>query len=328
MIKNSKTSINQRLINIASTSATTASLAPSSLAAPSSSLSSVPSFSSAVPSMQPQSSKPSSTRLQSAPTTTTEPSIQPQSSKSSTLRQLSPTTTTEPTAVRRMKEVTEAEEVVIVVTDSNGKYLNPSLLHDTKKVVIEERATWEMALNQIPKPPIPGNVKDVVLIPGINNVMSQDQQISDILNIADMTGKKYQRAFPNATIHLGSIAPVNEKCLNYNFHLQELATQREAPFITTEEMFDARNGKLKPNILNGMHYTKMGIRPLAIQIKRSLYNRKTKTMLNPQTLRPHFQPHPQPHPDQAHHVKQQLGPNTAMILETFFNIAKACLPQQ
>ena len=252
------------------------------------------------------------------------------------------TNMTEPTP-GRPRDVPGAKEndaTIILVTDSNGKHLDPELLHDTKKVVIEKRATWEMARDLIPKVPNPAVVTDVVLLPGINNVMTKDQQISDILQIADLTGKKYQGAFPNATIHLGSIAPVNEKCLNYNFHLQELAKHRGAPFITIEDMYDGATGRLRPNVLNGIHYSKVGIRPLAKQIKRNLYrrmvsasNHQSNSQMQPRFKMPHqIARHQvdfkmQPGLEKPHHVAYP-SQNAKMILETFFNIAKACLPQQ
>ena len=269
-------------------------------------------------------------------------------------------------------------DVVLVIADSNGNHLDPDKLHDSKKVVVEERNSWEAALNHIPMVPNREMVTDVVLATGTQNVMRNHQQLNEIISIADETGKKYQRAFPKATIHLGSIAPANEKCINYNTHLQELAKEREAPFITTEGTFDGKSGMVKPNVLNGLYYSKTGIRLFAKQIKRSLYNKGPRVVAGNHMLpqnnaqRPHWQTHQQslgvwpqatchqqqsmpptmmqpnimavPHPQllsqpntdtfgsksQAQPrttLEQQLGPNMAQALETFFKIAKVCLPQ-
>ena len=268
--------------------------------------------------------------------------------------------------------------MVLVIADSNGNHLDPDKLHDSKKVVVEERNSWEAALNHIPMVPNREMVTDVVLATGTQNVMRNHQQLNEIISIADETGKKYQRAFPKATIHLGSIAPANEKCINYNTHLQELAKEREAPFITTEGTFDGKSGMVKPNVLNGLYYSKTGIRLFAKQIKRSLYNKGPRVVAGNHMLpqnnaqRPHWQTHQQslgvwpqatchqqqsmpptmmqpnimavPHPQllsqpntdtfgsksQAQPrttLEQQLGPNMAQALETFFKIAKVCLPQ-
>ena len=320
-------SINSRLLNLAASPAPAEPSAPLSTTAPLPlpSETSVPQV--ALPSPSPLSSSlplpPSgiSSLASKSPT---------QKSQAETLSAKSPSPVTNgarPAAgsTRELPDINRAEEVIIVVTDSNGKHLNPELLHDTKKVVLERRATWEMARDYMPKPLYPASVTDVVLITGINNVMNENQHISDILQTADATARMYQNAFPNATIHLGSIAPANEKCLNYNFHLQDLATRRKAPFITIEEMYDRGNGQLKSNVLNGIHYTKVGIRPLAKQMKRSLYRQRTAPVLDP--------PNHQGYPQMAHrlgraHQVAHPSQNAAMILETFFNFAKACLPQQ
>ena len=295
-----------------------------------------------------------------------------------------------PATGNRSREAELIKEVVLVIADSNGTHLNPALLHDSKKVVIEERKSWEAALNHVPKLPNPDRVTDIILATGTLNVMRDNQPISSVLNVVDATGKKYHSTFPNATIHLGSIAPANERCVNYNFHLQGLAAEREAPFISTDGIFDERSGRVKPNFLNGMYFSKTGIRPFAKQIKRSLYDKRTKSVPTKQSAQPnrhlheqakcfpnanaqgpqwqkqcllqpaylqrqpdeqqrtsnhntgdtgyHHQPQPQqqsnanifgtifqPQPQQS--LEQQLGPNMSQALETFFKIARVCLPQ-
>ena len=303
-------SIRSRLLSIASSSAPTVPVAPPS------SLSPTP------PKEAPTSSSLTSSSSSATATAQTSRGV-------SSMAKSSPlvTNTTKPTPGRTREgpDGDKSGEVVIVITDSNGKHLNPELLHDTKKVVIERRATWEMARDYIPKPSNPASVTDVVLVPGINNVMREDQQISHILQIADATARMYQNAFPKATIHLGSIAPANEKCLNYNLHLQDLAAHRGAPFITIEDMYDRGNGQLKPNSLNGIHYTKVGIRPLAKQMKRSLYRQRTLPMQESHNHQAF--PRMGSRPERAQCITHP-SQNAAMILETFFNIAKACLPQQ
>ena len=233
----------------------------------------------------------------------------------------------------------------MIVADANGKLLDPALLHDSKKVVIEKRDSWEAALNQIPRTSNPEIVTDIVFVTGMKEVMMQSQQLPDILNTADTTGKSYQRAFPNATIHLGSIAPVNERCINYNSHLQELAKQRETPFISTEGLFYERSGMVKEGTLNGGYFTKLGIRIFAKQMKRSLYKKNPKVTINPRAnsiqqwpqrlrcIQPQYQQNPGQslqRPALVHSSQDQDkkgGVNMIQALETFFKIAKACLPQ-
>ena len=264
----------------------------------------------------------------------------------------------------------EAQEAIIVVVDSNGQHINPGLLHNTKKVFIEERSTWEAVRDHLPNIPYPQKITDVVFLTGINNVISMEQQLQNILDTADQAGKNWGKRYPQATFHLSSIAPVDGQCMNYNFHLQDLADNRKVSFITIENMFDENNGRLKPNVLERNQLTKYGTSLLATQIKRSLYKKKTVTgSHNHQSkgvrtpslqhrptwpVRPvqqfqfqqsepkqHCQPWPSMHrlPNQPTWAQRvQAVPqwhnqgglpkrNTAMILETFFNIAKACLPQ-
>ena len=255
------------------------------------------------------------------------------------------------------------QDVVMVVADSNGKLLDPTLLHDSKKVIIEKRDSWETALNNIPKTSNPEVVKDIVFMTGMKDVTEMSQQLPDILDLADTTAKSYQRAFHKATIHLGSIAPANERCINYNSHLQGLAKTRDTPFISTEGLFSERSGMVKEGTLSGGLFTKTGIRIFAKQMKRSLYQRKFNGKVNPQAghvqqwpqpsgqlrqplqkpqpqrqqwpqpsgqFQQPFQPQPQ-RPSTLPQCQQNLdnvgGVNMIQALETFFKIAKACLPQ-
>ena len=238
-----------------------------------------------------------------------------------------PTTTTPPllsgTQTEKPGDQNKTDEVIIVVADSNGKHLKPNLLHDKKKVIIETRFTWEDAHCSIPKPDHPEKVKDIVMLIGVNNIKNAHEQIPDVVKKADVTCRKYQESFPNATIHLGSIAPVDSKCMAYNLNLQELATERGAPFISTEGMFD-RSGNVKPDTLHGIHYTRRGVCTIAKAIKRSLYNCPPRLTM-PASLPAITKRVPAEFTNQTSSTSPV--PNHALILETFCNIAKACLQQ-
>ena len=241
----------------------------------------------------------------------------------------SPTTTTPPFPCETPTEnpgdqnKNQTDEVIIVVADSNGKHLKPNLLHDKKKVIIETRFTWEDAHGTLPKTDYPEKVKDIVMLIGLNNIKNAHEQIPDVVKKADVTCRKYQESFPNATIHLGSIAPVDSKCMAYNLNLQELATERGAPFISTEGMFD-RSGNVKPDILHGIHYTRRGVSTIAKAIKRSLYNCPPRRVM-PASLPAIPKRAPAEFTNQTSSASPV--PNHALILETFCNIAKACLQQ-
>ena len=116
----------------------------------------------------------------------------------------------------------------------------------------------------------------------------------------DTACRSYQAKYPKATITLGSVAPANDKCVEYNVHVENLAAERRAPFISTEEMFDQK-GQIKTNCMDDdVHYSKQGITHIAKQIKRNLYDYKTipRVHKNYQPRMVHFQ-HIHPHNQSA-----------------------------
>ena len=102
---------------------------------------------------------------------------------------------------------------------SNGQHLIPNLLHEDKNVIIEERFTIEDAVGDIPR--CNDEVTDVVMVVGFNNIRKPNSRI-------------YQS--PKALFHIGSVSPMNEKCIQFNVELQNLAQNRNASFISTEPM--------------------------------------------------------------------------------------------
>ena len=61
----------------------------------------------------------------------------------------------------------------------------------------------------------------------------------------------YQSRFPKALIHIGSVPPMNEKCIQFNVKLQNLAQNRNASFISAEPMLEQTSSgmRFKPNVL-------------------------------------------------------------------------------
>ena len=227
------------------------------------------------------------------------------------------------------KNAVQNDEVILVIADSNGKFLKPNLLHDKKKVIIETKYTWEETQCSIPLLDHPEKVTDIVMLTGINDVKNSHSNIPDVLKTADVTCRKYQESFPNSIIHLGSIAPADSKCMSYNMHLQELAAERGAPFISTDGMFNT-SGNVKPDILHGIHYTRRGVCTIAKAVKKSLYNRPPR-LPKPSISSTIPRGSPAVTPNQVSTMCQPSAnqvsstPNHALILETFCNIAKACL---
>ena len=171
----------------------------------------------------------------------------------------------------------EKSETALLIGDSNTKNLVPNLLHEQKKVVIEPRFTLEQAMENIPQIEKPQEVSDIIMLTGVNNVKQQNANIPETIQKLDKVCKKYSDRFPNAKIHIGSIAPSNEKHVQYNNQLRNLATERQVPFISTDTMFDRNSGSLRPDMVNGIHYTKKGLATFAKEIKRSLYGNHKPT---------------------------------------------------
>ena len=63
--------------------------------------------------------------------------------------------------------------------------------------------------------------------------------------------------------------------------LQKLARHTESNFITTKAFRDRQTGKMRMNLVDGIHYNNLGIRTLAREIKKSLFSHSN---LDTQTL--------------------------------------------
>ena len=227
------------------------------------------------------------------------------------------------------QELPRKKPDIIVIADSNGKYLDPKLLHDHKNVTIEKRYFINKAKNEIPVHNDPENVSDIVMLTGINDLKYDD--IPVVLNKLDQTCHRYQSAFPNSKIHIGGVAPANPKCIQYNFHLENLADERQVPFIPNDELIDASTGVAKTGMVepNDIHYTKKGLRTYAKHIKRSLYGYKRRQNIprpNPPSGSPPIHPSNSPSLNQNH--AQFIHPGQVHAIKNLFNMALSFLPNQ
>ena len=167
---------------------------------------------------------------------------------------------------------------VLVIADSNGQHLDDNRLHDHKEVLIERRYTLEDA-EEIPSVPYPENVTDVVMLTAVNNINRPNASVPLTVDKFDRVCQLYSRRFPNARIHVGCVAPSNDKHIQLNAGLLQLAIAREAPAISTEAMYDQKSGKPRQNLYkpDRIHFTQAGIGVLAKQIKKSLYSKSPRT---------------------------------------------------
>ena len=144
------------------------------------------------------------------------------------------------------------------------------MLHRDYKVVKECRFTLSKAKADIPQLERPDDVVDVVMLTGVNDIKHTSANIPVNIEKMDATCRAYSERFPNATVHIGSVAPSCEKHVEFNCQLKKLASLRKVPFISTDAMFDRTTGRLRLNMVRGYHYTDVGLKTLAKEIKRSL----------------------------------------------------------
>ena len=220
-----------------------------------------------------------------------------------------------------ISDTIEKQNHILIVADSNGKHIDPKLIHDKKTVTIEKKYYLEDAM-KIPDHVKPQNVTDVVMLTGINDL--KYNSIPVVVGRLDKTCREYQRKFPKAIIHIGSVAPANVTCIQYNAHIQNLAAERGVPFISNDQMFN-KTGHVQPGMIEkgDIHYTRKGIIPLAKQIKRSVYGyNEAKSQPRPNPLPNPSLSHPAPHQSR----QQNIEPNQVFALRNLFNMALSYLP--
>ena len=172
-------------------------------------------------------------------------------------------------AIRTIPE--KDKPVILVLADSNCQHLVPNLLHDHKKVVYAEPIyTLEQVKEKLPKL---DNVSDILMLVGINNIKRPNATISGTVTQFEQTCKFVQNQYPNACIHVGSVAPSCEKFIFFNAELENLAMARNVPFITALPILEVTPFGLraKQNTLRDIHYTKSGFKLFANEIKKTLH---------------------------------------------------------
>ena len=125
---------------------------------------------------------------------------------------------------------------ILVIADSNGKDLDPLMLHDKKHVIIETRNTIDQAANNVPDIQYPHNVTDIVMLTSVNDIRSEEVNLEHTIQRYDALCTKYQKSFPSAKIHVGCVPPTNDRFIQYNYKLEELAARYGAPSMSTQGM--------------------------------------------------------------------------------------------
>ena len=168
-----------------------------------------------------------------------------------------------------------SKPTVLIVIDSNGKHIRKDELFHGKNVIMEKRSTAKEALNNTPTLNSPTGVSDIVILTGLNDSKSFFEKVETTTQTQLDIITKYSKTFVNAKFHLGCVPPSSNKQERLNVQLEELALRLGIQFISPKPMYDRTSRKLRSGILeeDTFHYTELGIRTLAKEIKKSLHSK-------------------------------------------------------
>ena len=214
--------------------------------------------------------------------------------------------------VEKMVGETQRKEEIMILSDSNGKHLDPKRLHHEKAVIMEHTYTLEGAVRKIPLRENPEVVKDIVFMTGLNDSKDHRTSVEEIVNRQKEACHKYHHRFKSARFHIVAVAPESQKQENLNKRLREYATSAGISFVSNDHLFDEQTGDIKQDMLQGYHYTPKATSIIAKQLKHSLYgNEPVQQNFIPQARR-NMQQQPQPQrsfgPHQPKLTQQQPQP--------------------
>ena len=164
---------------------------------------------------------------------------------------------------------------LILVSDSNGRYLNPKQLKPESEGIRKDRYTIDEAINNIPVLDSPEKVTDIVFQVGLND-SRRGASAEEIQNKMHKMQMQYNQKFPNARQHITALPPITGKSKEVNEKLQKLCSFTESNFISTKVFSDKASGKIRSGLTEGIHYTNWGVKILAKEMKKSLYSSANK----------------------------------------------------
>ena len=164
-------------------------------------------------------------------------------------------------------------DIILLVGDSNSNQLLSNQLHNQKQVRKLKRSTIKEAIEYIPPCEKPEKVTDIVLQLGVND-MRRGATTKDIEKLTFNLQSKYSQKFKNARFHLTALPPNEKPREEANHRLRELAQRTGSNFIGLRGMMDRYTNRLRANMIqyDGLHFTEIGVRILAKEMKRSLYS--------------------------------------------------------
>ena len=134
-----------------------------------------------------------------------------------------------------------------------------------------KRYTIKEATESIPQIEDPTQIKDIVFQVGLNDFRKAHsaQEIQE--NYLDMQ-LKYHTHFPNARQHITALPPLANGHIEVNRVLQKLSKYTGSNFVSTKNFRDSMSGKIRANVMNGIHFNTLGVKILAKEMKKSLYS--------------------------------------------------------
>ena len=171
----------------------------------------------------------------------------------------------------------DSAPLILFVSDSNGKRIDLDRLKPGALVCRHMRYTTEQALNDIPDVVNPHRVTDLVLQIGLNDTrhgLATQKVREDLLEIQLL----YRRVFPNARQHLTELPPIGDGQIEVNGLVRRLAAYTSSNLISTKQFRDRTTGQLRLNTVavDGFHYSDIGIKILAKEIKKSLFSHSNR----------------------------------------------------
>ena len=139
------------------------------------------------------------------------------------------------------------------------------------------RFTTAEAISDVPLIDDPDAVTDIIFHIGLNDTRRgfSTEKIRENLLDAQM---KYHAIYRRARQHLCGLAPLSDSQIEVNAMVQKLAQHTGSNLISTKQLRDRATGQLRLNLMvsDGFHYSDIGVRIIAKEIKKSLYSDANK----------------------------------------------------
>ena len=173
--------------------------------------------------------------------------------------------------IEKIVQTENIKDEIMMLSDSNGKFFKPSILHREKKVTMEHIYTLDGATKNIPTREYPEKVTDIVFMTGLNDSHDHLTSVEEIMNRQKDACHIYHHKFRKARFHIVAVAPESQKQRKLNKGLQEYAVNAGISYVDNNGLIDVQTGNVKPNIMDGYHYTPLATKIVAGQLERSLY---------------------------------------------------------